>query len=199
MCAQASDAVTAMAEFRATIPDLVIVDISLPGMSGLELMEMMRSEAPRARILVLSMHEERTYAIRALKAGARGYITKAEAMSSIVTALRSVAAGDIYLSPAFAGMLIFKTIAAVAAGRPTALDVLSKRECEVLEWMGKGASTNAIARELQLSPKTVETHRAHIKEKLHLGDSARLVRFAADWVESGDLVRAPIRDRQADS
>lgn len=189
VCAEAENSAMALTQLRETRPDVVVLDVSLPGMNGLELIKMIRAESPRTPILVLSMHDESVYALRALKAGAKGYITKTEAMASIVAALHRVADGQLYVSPTFGEQLIFKAIRSVESGLGSPVDVLSDRELEVLELLGKGLSTRDIAEALRLSPKTVETHRAHMKEKLHLGDSSRLVRFAVDWVASGDLAR----------
>lgn len=185
VCGEAENAQIAITKFRTLRPDVVVVDVSLPGINGIELVKMILAEAPRTPILVLSMHDENLYALRALKAGAKGYVMKGEALASIGQALRRVAEGKTHVSPAFGEQLIFKAIRAVHDGLGSPVDVLSDRELEVLEKLGRGLSTRAIASELHLSPKTVETHRAHIKEKLMFKDATTMVRFAIDWVANG--------------
>ena len=189
VCGEADSAPAAIAECRALKPDVVIVDVSMPGMNGIELIKMILAETPEMPILVVTMHEENLYALRSLKAGAKGYVMKAEAMTSIANALRRVADGKIYVSPTFGEQLIFKAITAVDEGMGSPVDVLSDRELEVLEKLGKGLTTREIAENLHLSPKTVETHRAHIKEKLKFKDATAMVRFAVDWVTSGQSDR----------
>lgn len=163
---------------------MVLVDVSMPGLNGIELVKMILAEMPEMPILVVSMHEETLYALRALKAGAKGYVMKAEAMASIAEAMRRVIEGKIYVSATFGEQLIFKAITAIDEGMGSPVDVLSDRELEVLEKLGKGLTTREIADALHLSPKTVETHRAHIKEKLQFKDATAMVRFAVDWVTS---------------
>jgi DNA-binding NarL/FixJ family response regulator len=193
ICGDAESAASAIEAFRLRRPDIIIVDVSLPGVNGIELIKMIVAEAPKSRILVVSMHDETLYALRALKAGARGYVMKGDAMDSIVAALRTVATGRTYVSPAFGELLIFKAIQSLEEGLGSPVDILSDRELEVLEKMGKGMSTRAIADHLHLSPKTVETHRAHIKEKLNFKDATTMVRFAVEWVASDDPRLRPSR------
>lgn len=188
VCAEADSAAGAMTHLRAQRPDIAVLDVTLPGANGIELIKMMLSEVPRLPILVLSMHDESVYAVRALRAGARGYISKTDAMESIVTALRRIATGKIYVSPALSEQLIFRALDSIQAGGGSPVDKLSDRELEVLEHLGKGRSTRDIAEALRLSAKTVETHRARLKEKLHLADQVQVVRFAMDWTESGELM-----------
>ncbi len=185
VCGEADSAPIAISACRSLHPDVVIVDVSMPGMNGIELIKMILAEMPRMPILVVSMHDETHYALRALKAGAKGYVMKAEAMTSIENALRQVADGKIYVSPTFGEQLIFKAITAIDEGMGSPVDLLSDRELEVLEKLGEGLTTREVADDLRLSPKTVETHRAHIKEKLKFKDAASMVRFAIDWVNSG--------------
>jgi DNA-binding NarL/FixJ family response regulator len=191
VCGEAECAAGAMTQLREQRPDMVLLDVTLPGANGIELIKMMRAEVPRLPILVLSMHEESVYAVRALRAGAQGYIAKTDAMENIVTALRRVGAGKIYVSPALAEQLIFRAIESIQAGKGSPVDNLSDRELEVLEHLGRGRSTRDIADVLRLSVKTVETHRARLKEKLHLPDQVQVVRFAMDWAESGELKEEP--------
>jgi DNA-binding NarL/FixJ family response regulator len=185
VCGEADSAPVAISECRRLKPDMVLVDVSMPGLNGIELIKMILAEMPGMPILVVSMHEETLYALRALKAGAKGYVMKAEAMTSIATAMRRVAEGKIYVSPTFGEQLIFKAITAIDEGMGSPVDILSDRELEVLEKLGQGLTTREIADNMRLSPKTVETHRAHIKEKLKFKDATAMVRFAVDWVASG--------------
>lgn len=181
VCAEAQAAPGALDAMRKWNPDLAIVDISLPGTNGIELVKMMLSEQPRLRILILSAHEETTYALRALRAGASGYIMKTEALDSIPRAIEKIAAGGIFISPAYSDRLIFKAINSDAKEGDSPVASLSDRELEVLELLGKGHGTRDIAEILHLSGKTVETHRMHIKEKLGMPDARELVRFAIEW------------------
>jgi DNA-binding NarL/FixJ family response regulator len=165
---------------RSLKPNLVIVDITLPGASGLVLTKNIRTEFPKIPVLVLSMHEEVLYTVRALRAGAAGYIIKQDAIDNIATALRQVLAGERYISPSIAGQLIAKSGVDLDGGDPTA--VLSDRELEILELIGRGQEVRDIAKELELSPKTVEAHRAHIKSKLNLQNARQVARFAVQWI-----------------
>ena len=133
-------------------------------------------------MLVLSMHDESLYALRALRAGASGYLMKRETPEVLLAALRKVAAGEIYVSANFGEELIFKVVRGSETGGSTALDSLTDREIEVLQLVGEGRSSRQIADELHLSTKTIESHRLHIKEKLGLHSANELVRFAVDWV-----------------
>jgi Response regulator containing a CheY-like receiver domain and an HTH DNA-binding domain len=182
VCGEAGTAPTALDAMRKLSPDVVIIDISLPGSNGIELLKAMKAEAPKLPMLVVSMHDESLYALRALRAGALGYVMKAEALDSILTALRKVLQGDAYLSPKFSERLVFKAIRSLDEGMGSPVDKLSDRELEVLTLTGRGFGTQDIANELNLSVKTIETHRAHIKEKLGFGDSKEMVRFAIEWV-----------------
>lgn len=182
VCGEAGTAPTALDAMRKLSPDVVIIDISLPGSNGIELLKAMKAETPKLPMLVVSMHDESLYALRALRAGALGYVMKAEALDSILTALRKVLQGDAYLSPKFSERLVFKAIRSLDEGMGSPVDKLSDRELEVLTLTGRGFGTQDIANELNLSVKTIETHRAHIKEKLGFGDSKEMVRFAIEWV-----------------
>ncbi|MGA8656385.1 MAG: response regulator transcription factor [Chthoniobacterales bacterium] len=187
VCGHADAAPAALERMRALKPDLAIVDISLGGTNGIELIKMMKAEVPRLPILVLSVHDESLYALRALRAGALGYLMKAEAVQHVVAAIRRVLEGKIFVTPRFADHLIFKSIQSVESGSGDPVDQLSDREIEVLELLGKGENTRSVAKLLNLSVKTIETHRAHIKEKLGLKDSSEMIRFAIDWVAQREL------------
>jgi DNA-binding NarL/FixJ family response regulator len=182
VAAEAESAEAARELVRATAFDLAIVDLSLGAGSGLELVRELSQAAPPLPVLVLSMHDEALFAERALRAGARGYIMKREAITGLVGAIREVLAGRIYLS----GRMSQSFLEAVGRPAPVPGDRiggLSDRELEVLEMIGRGLSTTAIAGQLHLSIKTVETHRANIKTKLALKDGLDLVRYAVTWVE----------------
>ena len=182
VCGEADSAPAALEAMRRLKPDLAMLDISLQGTNGIELVKLMRAEQPRLPIIILSMHDESLYALRALRAGARGYVMKGEAMSHVLTALHKVLAGDIYVSPRFSERLVFKAIQSLEGGMGSPVDKLSDRELEVLQLLGRGFGTREIANELHLSVKTIETHRAHIKEKLGFKDAGEMVRFSIDWV-----------------
>jgi len=182
VCGEAGSAPAALDAMRRLRPDIALVDISMPGTNGIELLKSMRSESPKLPMLVVSMHDESLYALRALRAGALGYVMKAEALDSILVAIRKVLQGEPYLSPKFSDRLVFKAIRSMDEGLGSPVDKLSDRELEVLNLMGRGFGAQDIANELHLSVKTIETHRAHIKEKLDFGDSKEMVRFAIEWV-----------------
>jgi DNA-binding NarL/FixJ family response regulator len=184
VCGEANNASEAMDVIRKLNPDLAIVDLSLPGANGIELIKNIRAEFSKLPILVLSMHDESLYAVRALRAGADGYVMKHEAMANVIQAIREVFDGRPYLSPTMAAQVITKFAHGQAEGEPDPTQRLSDRELEVLELIGKGAEVRDIAKRLHLSPKTVETHRSHIKEKLQLKNSREVVRFAVQWLSA---------------
>jgi DNA-binding NarL/FixJ family response regulator len=184
VCGEAGNAREAMDVIRKLQPDLAIVDLSLPGANGIELIKNIRAEFSRLPILVLSMHDESLYALRALRAGADGYVMKHEAMANVVQAIREVFNGHPYLSPAMAAQVITKFAHRQAEGEVDAVERLSDRELEILELIGKGHEVRQIANLLHLSPKTVETHRAHIKDKLDLKNSREVARFALQWLSA---------------
>ena len=183
VAAQAADAEEALTLLDTLDLDLAIVDISLPGMSGLELIKHMQALKPSLRTLVVSRHDEALYAERALRAGARGYMMKLEAGEKIVKAVRRVLAGHIYVSEDINERLLL----GLASGRQelaqSPLEVLSDRELEVFELTGRGLGTRDIAERLHLSVKTVESYRARIKDKLNLRTAAELMQHAVQWVE----------------
>lgn len=182
--AQAESAEEALDAFEKTNPDLAIVDISLPGMSGLELIKHLLALKPELVVLVVSRHDEALYAERAIRAGARGYVMKLEAGEVIVKAVRRVLNGGVYVSEEINERLLV----GMATGRSTMtespLEVLSDRELEVFELTGRGLGTRDIAERLHLSVKTVESYRARIKNKLNLNTATELMQHAVQWVES---------------
>ncbi len=180
---QAADAEEGLTMLEELKPDVAIVDISLPGMSGLELIKHIQAMYPEVRCLVVSRHDEALYAERAIRAGARGYVMKLEAGDEIVKAVRRVLAGGIYVSEEINERLLM----GLASGRDelaqSPLEVLSDRELEVFELSGRGLVTREIAERLHLSVKTVESYRARIKDKLNLKTAAELMQHAVQWVE----------------
>lgn len=182
ICGEAGDAAEGMTVIRQLKPDLVIVDLSLPGANGIELIKNIRAEFQKLPVLILSMHDESLYALRALRAGAQGYVMKQEALENVVNAIREVLAGRPYLSQEMSAKLITNFANGSNQANPT--DKLSDRELEILELIGKGRDVHEIARALHISAKTVETHRAHIKEKLNLKNARQVTRFAVQWLES---------------
>ena len=181
ICGEAGDAAEGMTVIRQLKPDLAIVDLSLPGANGIELIKNIRAEFPKLPVLILSMHDESLYALRALRAGAQGYVMKQEALENVVVAIREVLAGKPYLSQDMSAKLITNFASGTNQANPT--DKLSDRELEILELIGKGRDVREIAKALHISSKTVETHRAHIKEKLNLKNARQVTRFAVQWLE----------------
>ena len=187
VCGEAENTAAAMDVIRRIVPDLVIVDLSLPGANGIELIKNIRAEFPTLPLLVLSMHDESLYALRALRAGAQGYVMKQEALDNVIIAIREVLSGRPYLSPAMAAQVITKFAHRGSQSEVDAVERLSDRELEILELIGKGNEVRQIAKLLHLSPKTVETHRGHIKEKLNLQNARQVARFAVQWVGTRDV------------
>ena len=181
-CGQAGSAQEALDLMENYAPDVLLVDISLDGISGLELIKILKSRYHSVPVLVLSMHDETLYAERALRSGAKGYVMKQEATESVLTAIRQVLRGDLYLSERMQGKIL-QHILNGGVGGLSPIDLLSDRELEVFRRIGLGYATGDIARELKRSVKTVETHRAHLKDKLGLKNAAELTRFAVQWVE----------------
>ena len=180
--AEAENSPKALDALLRTKVDLAIVDIGLDGSAnGIELTKSIRAEHADLPILVLSMHDETLYADRALRAGARGYLMKREALDSVVIAVRTVLAGEIYLSTAMSKRMIAEHVGG-GGGSRSAIDKLTDRELEILQLFGGGEEVRAIAKALHLSPKTVEAHRAHIKEKLNFENARQVARFAVQWV-----------------
>ncbi len=181
ICGEAGSAGEALDAAIRLEPDLVLTDVSLPGRSGFELVQDIHSRCPRIPVLILSMHAETSYARRALEIGARGYIMKSEHSDRVLEAIHTVLRGRIYVSEAISGQLL-EFLAHRSKKKQSGPDALSPREFEVFKLIGEGVSTQDIAKRLNLSPKTVETHRAHIKEKLHAATAAHLIAMAADWI-----------------
>ena len=173
--AEASNGAEALARVRELEFEVLLLDMSMPGRSGIELIKQIHQEKPKLRILVLSMHEEEQYAVRALKAGAAGYLTKESASDLLVAAIRKVAAGGAFITPTVAEQFALGAIADTSGPRHAAL---SDREYQVFEMLANGKSITEIANRLNLSVKTVSTHKARIMEKMSLANPAELIRYA---------------------
>ena len=183
---QADSAESAMDMLENLEPDAAIVDISLPGMSGLELIKHLQVFKPDVKIVVVSRHDEALYAERAIRAGARGYVMKLEAGDVIVEAIQRVMNGGIYVSPEINERLLMGMLTGRNTGTTSPLEILSDRELEVFELTGHGLATKDIAERLHLSVKTVESYRARIKTKLDLHNATELMQHAVQWVESAN-------------
>ena len=180
-CGEAGDVAEALAAVERTKPNVVIVDLTLKPGHGIELIEKLKNRDPDLIILVSSMHDEMLFAERVLRAGARGYISKQEPPEALIRAVRQVLRGEMYLSPRMTSRLLNR----VVAGSPAQDDPVvnfSNRELEVYEMIGQGLTIQQIAARLHLSPKTIETHREKIKQKLNVPNSAELNRRAVQWV-----------------
>ena len=186
VCGQSESAEEALSEIPSLKPDACVVDISLPGMNGIELVKNLLAQIPDMKILVVSRHDEELYAERAIRAGAKGYLMKLEAGEVLVSAVRQVMNGGIYLSDKIGSQMIMKIASGQSAG-DNPLEILSDRELEVFELTGKGETTKEIAQRLHVSVKTIDTYRARIKEKMHLKTANELMRRAVQWVENGSI------------
>ncbi|MBI4659936.1 MAG: response regulator transcription factor [Verrucomicrobia bacterium] len=175
----------ALDQIAALKPDLVVADISLKGGNdGIELLKNIKARYPKTLVLMLSMHDETLYALRALRAGAAGYIMKQEATEKVLTAIHQVLKGEIYLSDQMEKKLMQQLVGGRSVRSGSPVEDLSDRELQIFSLIGQGRSTRQIAEELHLSIKTVETHRAHIKEKLNLKSATELVQHAVQWREA---------------
>lgn len=181
VCGEAEEMHTAMQEILTTHPDIVVVDISLSGPDGLELLKSIRTRHPHLPVLILSMHDESIYAERALRAGANGYIMKQEATEKVLEALRRIVNREIYVSDRVANKMLQQYIGGNALAQRSPVADLTDRELEVFRLIGGGHSTRQIAEELRLSVKTVESYQAHIKEKLSLRSARELMQHAIQW------------------
>ncbi len=182
VCGEAEHIEEALRLVEGRHPDVVIIDLSLDGEDGIELIDYIKSRWSAVKILVYSSHDEDTFAGRVLRAGATGFVSKREAMPKIVAAVRQVLCGEVYLSPQMTTTLLQRA----AIGKPldhNPMEALSNRELQVFEMIGQGMSTMQIAEKLKVSPKTVESHRKVIKTKLNVQTSAQLSRRAFQWVQ----------------
>jgi DNA-binding NarL/FixJ family response regulator len=184
VCCEAQDAAQALEAVINNKPDLVLTDFTLPDKNGLELIKDLKAIAPRLPILVISMHQESLYAERVLRAGARGYITKEEGGERLMRAIRHVLSGAIYVSDKMSARILEIFSGSAVAQERSPVEELSDREFEIFEFLGDGLSTQQIAERLHLSMKTVDAHRANVKEKLKLKTGNELISFAARWTAS---------------
>ncbi len=181
--AEASNSNEALGAIRKHRLDLAVVDIGLEnGANGIELTKSIRAEKPKLPVLVLSMHDETLFAERALRAGARGYVMKREALDNFISAVRTVLRGEIFISPNMSKRMIFAHLN--GSGEVSPVERLTDRELEILQSIGEGSEVHEIAEKLHLSTKTIEAHRAHIKEKLDFKNAREVARFAVQWVDS---------------
>jgi DNA-binding NarL/FixJ family response regulator len=181
ICGEADSVSSAMEVIARTQPKLVLVDMSLKDSDGLELLRRIAAEFPDVLTLVLSMYDESVYAERALRAGARGYVRKIDVAGKILIAIRRVLAGDVYVNDEIASTLLNRLSSGKRAESKAPIERLSDRELQVVRAIGQGLSNREIAQQLFISVKTVESHREHIKEKLRLGSSGELLRYAIEF------------------
>lgn len=186
VCGEAGDAEGGMRAIETLRPDIVLVDLSLPGVPGLEFIKGVKSRYYELPMLVLSMHDEKIYASRALRAGALGYVMKDQSAENLVTGINRVLKGEVFVSSAIATQIMQEFVIGNKKPRTDDIDILSDRELEVFKLIGKGQSTRQIADQLLLSVKTIDTLKAKIKNKLHLSNSSELVQRAVLWMQSQD-------------
>ena len=188
VCGEAETVTDALRGIESARPDVAIVDLSLRDSSGLELVKDLHVYRPELPVVVLSMHDESLFAERVLKAGAKAYLMKDEAQETILAAIRKVHAGGMYLSERMSGRLLAMFLQGTTSPGESLISRLSDRELEVFELIGRGVTTREIAGKLNLSIKTVEAHREHIKKKLKLADATALMQHAIHWVQTGKPV-----------
>lgn len=188
VCGQADSAPAALQLIQRLKPDLAVVDITLKTTSGIELMKNVKALLPDLPVLIMSMHDESLYAERALRAGAKGYVMKHEASDRILTAIRNVLAGDLYLSEKMKEKMLHRLVRSRKNEVVFTIDTLSDREMEVFQLIGNGFGTRQIADKLNLSVKTIDSYREHLKLKLRLEKGSDLVRHAIQWVRSEGVV-----------
>jgi DNA-binding NarL/FixJ family response regulator len=181
VCGEAEGAHTAFHAIETLRPDIVVLDISLNGPDGLEVLKEIRMKSGSLPVLILSMHDESIYAERAMRAGANGYIMKQEATEKVLIAIRRILQGDVYLSDRLTTTMLQQYVRGGATTKSSPLLNLTDRELEVFRLIGEGHGTRQIADELHLSVKTIESYQAHIKEKLALRNARELVQHAIEW------------------
>jgi len=187
VCGEATTTHQALKSLSILKPDVVILDLTLGGSNGLDLIKDMKLQSLKSLVLVLSMHDESLYAERALRAGAKGYIMKEEASKEVLKAIHRILAGEIYLSEKMAAKMLHKVAEGKSDMKSVPEGALSDRELQVFQSIGQGRGTREIAEELHISPKTVESYRAHIKVKMNLKNAHELTQHAVHWVESNHL------------
>ena len=183
VCGEAENAEAALELLKKVKPDLAIVDISLRGIDGIELTRLIRARFENIPVLVVSMHDESLFAERALRAGARGYIMKQEAIEKMMEAIHKVLRGELYVSDRVSANIVKRFVDGKAEGVSSPEELLSDREMEVFQLIGQGFGTRQIADQLHVSVKTVETYRANIKVKLNLKNATELMKHAVHWIE----------------
>lgn len=182
-CGEADDAPEALKAIGQIRPDLVIVDISLRTQNGIELIKNIKAINPSIHILVLSMHDESVYALRVLKAGAKAYVMKQEVVDKVMEAIRRIRSGKVFVSERVAAQMLNQVVEGNDPSRESPVDSLSDRELEIVTLIGNATPTREIAKRLGISIKTVESHRAHIKDKLNLTNATQLVQWCVRWIE----------------
>jgi len=188
VCGEADAAAPALEAIKTLKPDLVIVDIGLPGKTGLALVNDLHLCSPRAYVLVLSMHDEKLYAERVLRAGGHGYIMKSEGGEKVLQAIRHVLDGKTFVSGTVSSRIVDAFVGRRRDDDEPTLSQLTDREFEIFQLIGQGLPTAEIGHRLRLSPKTVHSHRLHIKDKLELHSLPELVRYAVLWVAAEDVL-----------
>ena len=183
LCGEAEDAHGALEAIKKSEPDIAVVDISLKDSSGIELIKNIKIRWPNLPVLVLSMHDESFYAERALRAGAKGYVAKAEVSVNVIAGIRQVLNGGVYVSEKITSKMLHKLVGGGKDLETFPIDRLSDREFEVFELIGQGLQTRQIAEKLHLSVKTIDAHRDHIKRKLKLDSATKLLKYAVQWVQ----------------
>jgi DNA-binding NarL/FixJ family response regulator len=181
VCGEADGAYSAFQAISALQPDIVVLDISLSGPDGLDVLKEIRMKTENLPVLILSMHDESIYAERAMRAGANGYIMKQEATEKVLVAIRRILQGEVYLSDRLTNTMLQQYVRGIPSPKRSPLVNLTDRELEVFRLIGEGHGTRQIADELHLSVKTIESYQAHIKEKLALRNSRELLQHAIEW------------------
>ena len=188
VCGMAANVQDALSQVESLQPDLVITDLTMPGRNGLEFIKDIAATNPELPVIVLSMHDEMIYAERVLRAGGKGYVMKDAPPAKLLLAIRTVLGGGVFASQKVADHLLKALAANKTASRPGCpLECLTDREMEVFELIGQAKSNYEIATQLGISPRTVDAHRAHIREKLGLADGNELTRHAIRWIEIGAI------------
>ncbi len=182
VCGAFATAEEALTEIEKLNPDVVVTDLNLPGKSGLELIKDLVAMRPGLPVIALSLHDEELYAERCLRAGARGYVMKSEGPEKLACAIQQVLAGGTHVSPQTSARILHMFTGRRDHDGHSPIGELTDREFEVFQWIGRGLSTHEVAERMHISPKTVETHRMHIKTKLEIGSATELVAYAARWV-----------------
>jgi two-component system, NarL family, response regulator NreC len=179
LAGEAGDGCTAITEYARTMPDIVLMDITMPDINGIEATRQIKRMQPDVRVLILTMHEHDEYIFQALRAGASGYILKEAADTELITALHVIQSGQFYLSPTAQSVMVGDYLQRVRTGEEKdSYSSLTEREREILKLVAEGHTNNQIAERLVISPKTVDTHRTHIMDKLNLHSRAELVKYA---------------------